>query len=109
MQCGLSARDPRSKDEVMFLCDECSVVASPAPSPFALAKIAEVLEIPQSNWSEKEVIEQARELLRRHKEMCSRLQDIVQQYRLGLGGEQVDALVIAEIHRLKRNEEGAAQ
>lgn len=109
MQCGLSSNDPRSKKEVMFLCDECAVVASPPASPFALAKIAEALEIPQRNWSEQEVIDQTKELVRRYKAMCSRLHEVVEQYQLGLGGEHVDALVIDEIHRLKRNEEGAAQ
>jgi hypothetical protein len=109
MQCGLSSFDPRSKKEVMFLCDDCAVVRRPLPSPFALAKVAETLEIPQSDWSESAVIEQGQELVRRYKEMCSRLREVVEQYGLGLGGEHVDELVIAEIHRLKCHEKGAAQ
>lgn len=41
--------------------------------------------------------------IRGQRDMCARLQECVQKHKLGLGGEKVDALVIAEIERLKQN------
>lgn len=40
-------------------------------------------------------------VLESHKRICNRLQDCVQQYQLGLGGEHVDVLCVEEIHRLR--------
>jgi len=40
-------------------------------------------------------------VLESHKRICNRLQECVQQYQLGLGGEHVDVLCVAEIHRLR--------
>lgn len=39
--------------------------------------------------------------IRDKRDMCAGLQDCVQKYKLGLGGERVDKLVIAEIARLR--------
>lgn len=41
--------------------------------------------------------------IRDQRDMNARLQDCVQKHKLGLGGEKVDALVIAEIERLKND------
>jgi hypothetical protein len=40
-------------------------------------------------------------LVSRYKTMCGRLQECVQKHKLGLGGEQVDEVVIAELDRLR--------
>jgi len=59
--------------------------------------------MPEREWTEKDIFEACRDLLSRHKHMCSQLQEAVQKYRLGLGGEPVDKLVLDELHRLKQN------
>jgi len=45
------------------------------------------------------------ELIERHQEMCSILQDCVQTYNLGLGGEKIDKLVVEEVGRLRAERE----
>ncbi|WP_395739311.1 hypothetical protein [Prosthecobacter sp.] len=71
-----------------------------SPSAFFLQKIARQLELPQSEWSENTVLQATQDLVRRYKQICSALQGVVSEYKLGLGGEKCDELVIAEIHRL---------
>jgi hypothetical protein len=48
-----------------------------------------------------QAVDMARELVSRYKTMCGRLQECVQKHKLGLGGEQVDEVVIAELDRLR--------
>jgi hypothetical protein len=61
-----------------------------------LLAIAAVLEC-----NPDQALDVARELVGRYKTMCGRLQECVQKHKLGLGGEQVDELVVAEVDRLR--------
>jgi hypothetical protein len=72
-------------------------------SAFLVQKLGRLLQMPEREWTEKDIFEACRDLLSRHKHMCSQLQEAVQKYRLGLGGEPVDKLVLDELHRLKQN------
>ena len=72
-------------------------------SAFFVQKLGRLLEMHEREWNEKEVLESVRDLLARHKHTMARCQDAAQKYRLGLGGEPVDRLVIDELHRLKQN------
>ena len=83
-------------------------------SAFFVQKLGRLLQMPEREWNEKDVIESVRDLLARYKHTMACCQDAAQKYRLGLGGEPVDRLVLDELHRLKQNDqtlptEGAAQ
>ncbi len=46
-------------------------------------------------------VEMVKWLDENHRKICAGLQECVQKYHLGLGGEMIDELVIKELHRLK--------
>lgn len=78
---------------------------APVPgSAFLVQRLGKLLQIPEREWTEKAVIEAVRDLLARYKHTMSKCQDAAQKYRLGLGGEPVDRLVLDELHRLKQND-----
>lgn len=82
--------------------------SSPAPcSAFFVQKLGRLLQMPEREWNEKEVLESVRDLLARYKHTMACCQDAAQKYRLGLGGEPVDRLVLDELHRLKQNARSA--
>lgn len=57
------------------------------------SQLADVLEIRHAKTVD-EVIEHARWLVESYKGMCDRLRVPVEKYKLGLGGEKLDMLVI---------------
>lgn len=50
------------------------------------------------------VAELLAEWIRDQREMCARLQECAQEFKLGLGGERVDELVISEVRRLRNTD-----
>jgi len=74
-----------------------------AGSAFFVQKLGQLLQMPEREWNENEVLESVRDLLARYQHTMARCQDAAQKYRLGLGGEPVDRLVLDELHRLKQN------
>ena len=63
-----------------------------------LSQIAHVLRC-----TPEDAVKMVKWLNDQHIEICSALQECVQRHKLGLGGERVDRLVIAELDRLKGN------
>lgn len=61
-----------------------------------LAHIARLLKVDVDR-----VVECVEMLRGNHVEMCASLQECVQRHKLGLGGERVDQVVIAELDRMK--------
>lgn len=68
-------------------CDAGFVVDGP------WSQLADVLEIRHAKTVD-EVIEHARWLVESYKGMCDRLRVPVEKYKLGIGGEKLDMLVI---------------
>lgn len=59
----------------------------------ALRVIGKTVDLPGAHSPEK-IVEQVKGLRENYARICGRLQDAVQRHKLGLGGEQIDALVV---------------
>lgn len=64
-----------------------------------IAEIARILMCLPGN-----VVENVKWLDENHRKVCANLQERVQKYELGVGGEFVDELICAEFDRLKAGE-----
>jgi hypothetical protein len=65
----------------------------------ALREIANLVDLPGPMGDDpKRVIENVRGLRENYNRICDRLQTCVQEHRLGLGGEYVDALVVEALN-----------
>jgi len=56
--------------------------------------------------SESSTVERVQWLDASHGEICGKLQECTHRHHLGLGGEQTVDLVVAEVDRLRREQEG---
>ena len=76
-----------------LLAERATLTARIAANDEAVARIAKAVDCPNTRDIGKLAanVEAMRE---RYAEMCDRLQAVVQEYRLGLGGEQVDEIVV---------------
>ena len=86
-------------------CAHCGCdreLSEPPGSAFLVQKLGRLLQMPEREWTEKDILEACRDLVARYKHTMARCQDAAQKYRLGLGGEPVDRLVLDELHRLKK-------
>lgn len=68
------------------------------PIPGWLREI--VSENGKFNYDDKRIKFLVRFVFDSHREICTRLQECVQRHNLGLGGEPVDVICVAELDRL---------